>query len=391
VNTSENDFTIVYREGSEPVIRFGLGAIKGVGEKAVASIMEAREQDGPFRSIFDFCERVDLGAVNRGVVEALIKSGAFDSTGAMRKGLMTILDEALKHGSAAAADRKAGQMSLFGGPDDSSDDDPQAERSVPPLQWSESEMLAHEKATLGFYVTSHPLSSHADVLERYATARVRDLKQFSDGAEVILGGMITKLRTVLTKSGRSAGSKMGIVSVEDLSGKIEVIVFPKDLEKFRALLIPETVAFFKGQVDLRRDEPSLRVSDVIVNDEADEKLAHTVLVRLDEAGLDTEKLQALKALVQAHRGDRPFYIEMSTREGLKVTIRANGQAGVRPTAGFRHAVEELLGPGRVELIGHGRRSAPSETPVARAESQPEPRNEAQVPRNAVADSTAVVA
>ncbi len=344
INVSENDFTVVYRKGARPQIRFGLAAVKGVGEKAVAAILAARQAGGPFKSIFDFCERIDLSAVNRAVIEALIKCGAFDSTGAMRKALMVVLDDAIAHGARHAEDRRTGQMSLFGGPGREED----APR-LPHVQWSEAEMLAHEKATLGFYVTRHPLTSHEKTLRKYGTARTIDLGRYTDGSEVVLAGMISKVRTVVTKTGRSAGRRMGIVTIEDLSGQVEVILFPNDLERFQPLLALESVVFVRGQVDRRRQEPSLRVSEVILLDEADERLSAMVLVRMDPT-TTADTLREMSELVKRYRGDRPIYLQMWTRDGMKVTIRAGSGCGVRPSAEFLQAAEEIVGAGCVEAL-----------------------------------------
>ncbi|HOA75047.1 MAG TPA: DNA polymerase III subunit alpha [Phycisphaerae bacterium] len=346
INVSENDFTVVGQ--GEKLIRFGLGAIKGVGEKAVGAIMAARAEGGPFKSIFDFCERVDLGVVNRAVIEALIKCGAFDSTGAMRKGLMAVLDDAIRHGQISAADRKAGQMSLFGGPGEASG---KADIKVPPLQWTEAEMLAHEKATLGFYVTSHPLSSHEKILRKYSTARTTDLRKYVDGADVTIGGLISKFRTVITKQGRNAGSKMGIVTVEDLAGQVEVVLFPKDLQTYQSMIALDTVAFFKGQVDRRREEPSVRVSEVIPLDQADEKLGRMVLICLRPPGATPQTLHQLQAVLDRFPGDQPVFLELHTSNALKVTMRVNGRRGVRPSAEFMAALDELLGPGHAVVLG----------------------------------------
>lgn len=361
VNVSENDFTVV--SGGEKLIRFGLAAIKGVGEKAVAAIMATRSADGPFTSIFDFCERVDLGAVNRMVIEALVKCGAFDSTGAMRKGLVAVLDDAIHHGQSAAADRKSGQMSLFGGGGESS---ARSEPKVPPLQWTEAEMLAHEKAALGFYVTSHPLSSHEKLLRKYSTARTTDLCKYTDGSEVTLGGIISKFRTMVTKQGRNAGAKMGIVTVEDLAGQVEVVLFPRDLPTYQAMLALDTVAFFRGQVDRRREEPSLRVSEVIPLDQADERLGRMVLINLRCPGATPETLHELERALNSHPGDRPVFLELHTSTALKVTMRINGRRGVTPSTGLCAAVDALLGPGHIMVLGPTQMAAPPDEPEADA-------------------------
>jgi len=356
INVSENDFTVVNDSDGKSVIRFGLAAIKGVGEKAVGAILAARETGDRFDSIFDFCERVDTAAVNRSVLEALIKCGAFDSTGAMRKGLMVVLDDALAHGAAMAEDRRSGQMSLFGGAGSAAAQD---EPKIPNLQWSEAEMLAHEKATLGFYVTKHPLSSHEKTLQKYATAATVDLKQYREGAEVTLGGMISKVRTVLTKSGRNAGSKMGIVTLEDLQGQVEVVVFPKDLDQYRGLLAPESLVFFRGQVDRRREEPSLRVSEVVLLENANEQLGQAIVIRLRCGDTQPSLLEEIRHVLDAHRGDRPVYLELWTGDHIKVTMRADPRHGVRPSVELIEALDALLGAGRADILGPIRPTGPA--------------------------------
>ena len=347
VNISEHDFTVVKTEHGQ-VIRFGLGAVKGVGEKAVSAILTAREEGKPLQSIFDFCERVDLTAVNRGVIEALIKCGAFDSTGAMRKGLLLVLDDALSAGSAAAADRNSGQMSLFGGADSAAE---LTEPTIPCEEWTEAEMLAHEKATLGFYITRHPLASHEKTLLKYATASTADLRHYQDGADVTIGGIISRMRTVVTKSGRNAGSKMGIVTLEDLQGQVEAIIFAKDLERWQSELALESVVFLEGRVDRKREEPSLRVSQVIPLDRSDELLTTMVLIEVNCVGAPPLLLEQIREVMNRFPGGRPVYLELRTANELKATIRTNGRSGVVPSAEFCEAMESVTGPDTVRLLG----------------------------------------
>jgi len=379
INQSDNDFTVIRSERGRGEIRFGLQAIKGVGEKAVSAIRAARSEGGPltsfgnvkggpFKSIFDFCERVDLSAVNRGVLEALIRCGAFDSTGATRKGLTMVLDDAIAGGASAAADRRSGQLSLFGGAGALV---PRAEPRIPGDQWSEAEMLAHEKATLGFYVTRHPLTSHEQMLLKYATARTSDLKRYDDGAEVILGGLISRMRTVLTKTGRNAGSKMAIITLEDLWGQVEVIVFSKDLEKYQAQLAPESLVFFKGRVDRKREEPSLRVMEVVPMELGDERLSSSVLLKVNCVGTEPSFLKRIRETLDRFRGDRTVLLEMLTSGNLRVTLRANGRTGVTPTPAFCRAMEQVLGEGSVVVMGSGRSLAAQAGLTAERDERPD--------------------
>ena len=351
VNVSGVDFTVV-REGADKQasIRFGLAAIKGVGTKAVEEVIRAREAGERFHSLFDFCERVEAQAVNRAAIEAMIKCGAFDSTGAMRLALMNALPAAMEIGARSQRDKRAGQMSLFGTFDEATGGDP-VEPPVGTEEWPEAEMLAHEKATLGFYVTKHPLARHADTLDKYATAHTVDLVNYDEGAEATLGGIITQIRMVVTRSGRNAGAKMGVVTVEDLKGQIEVIVFPKDVETYAPLLKQETLAFFRGRVDRRREQPSLRVSEIVPIDQADGQLTTAVVISVPCVGTTAEAVDKLRDVLVHHQGDRPVFLQFATPDGYRVTIRSNAGLSVAPTRLFLNDVNALLGPGHVTLVG----------------------------------------
>ena len=379
INSSAVDFTVVAAgqagrtdgaDAEQPCIRFGLAAVKGAGHKAVDAIIEARDEGGPFEDIYDFCERVDHSAVNRSAIEALIKCGAFDRTGAMRRALMEVLDQALAMGGQVQRDRRSGQGNLFGAFGAESSVSRQA---IPTSEWSESQMLAYEKATLGYYVTAHPLSQHADKLEKYKTADTVDLGALKEDAEVVLGGMIARARTTVTKSGRNAGAKMAFVTLEDLKGSVEAVIFPGDFERYRAMIKPEVVVFLRGRVDRRREQPSLRVSEVVGLDEADEKLAARVLLRINCSVIDAAMLDELGAVCREHPGECPLFLEMSTSDGLQVIIRCNGEGGaVLPNAEFIERAARLLG-GRehVVLVGQDKRVQPEASPAEPVEAEPE--------------------
>jgi len=272
-----------------------------------------------------------------------------------------VLDDAIALGAAAAADRRSGQMSLFGGGGSATE---QVDPPIPPDEWTEAEMLAYEKATLGFYVTRHPLASHEKTLARYATATTGGLWRYEDGSEVTLGGLISKMRTVITRTGRNAGSKMGIVTLEDLSGQVEAIVFPKDLERWQTELAPEAVVFFKGRVDRKREEPSLRVAEVVPLDRAQEQLSTMVVVRVNCVGASAAVLGRIREVMGRFPGDRPVFLELWTANELKVTIRTNGRAGVSPTAEFCQAMENVTGAETVTVLGPIRSLAAAAKPQA---------------------------
>ena len=365
INSSDADFTVVGSgdDGGAGFLRFGLAAIKGVGQKAVQCIVEARAAGGPLANIYDFCERVDVSMVNRGVIDALIKGGAFDSTGAVRKALTQVIDKALQVGIESQRDRRAGQMNMFGefGHD--------AETAPPPPisteEWTEAEMLAHEKSVLGFYVTKHPLAGRSDVIEKFSSADCAGVDEIDDGVEVILGGMISRIRFQTIKTGRSAGSKLAVLTFEDLSGNIEAVVFSEDLERHRDLIAPDKLVFLRGRVDRRRESPTLRVSEVIDFEEASSRLAEAVIIRLNTIGLERATLDRLKAVCQAHPGNRDLMLRIHTPDGLTALVRGGGKLSIRPDDGFVRDAEDMLGQGAVEIVGPRRRVRSRQTPAAK--------------------------
>jgi DNA polymerase-3 subunit alpha len=350
INESDADFTVVRPPPGrgEPFLRFGLAAIKGVGRKAVDCIVEAREKGGRFADLFDFCERVDLTAVNKGTAEALIKAGAFDTTGALRKALVLSLEDALSVGSSVQRDRQSGQMSMFG--DFQQGPEKPALRMNPSDEWSDSEMLAHEKAVLGFYVTKHPLAAHSVALAKFATAGCGDLRGIPDGTEVVLGGMISRFRTNTTKVGRNAGSKLAVLAFEDTSGSVEAVVFSEEFEKYRALIGPDKIVFLRGRIDCRRDEPSLRVSEVISLEDGPAMLAEGVVVRLDAGRTEAGLLERLREICAAHHGDRPLFIHVDSPGNMTTVVRCGGELAVAPNDAFVAEAEAVVGPGRVDVL-----------------------------------------
>ncbi|UCE60848.1 MAG: hypothetical protein JSU63_03680, partial [Phycisphaerales bacterium] len=335
------------------VIRFGLGAIKGVGGKAVAAIVDERDHKGPYENLFDFCERVDLAAVNRATIEALICAGAFDRTGAMRKALIDALDRAITGGQTAQQDRRSGQLGLFAADDGSSVTD-QPEPVIGTEEWSESDMLAREKAVLGFYITRHPLASCERLLNACATATTIDLGRRRDGDEVVVGGMVSSMRIVTAKTGRNKGRRLGIVTLEDLKGRVEAIVFPDDLIQYQAVLAPDAIAFLEGSVDRKREEPSLRVSRVVRAADAVGAFARALVLDLSQ-GIP---MDGLLGLLRAHPGDCPVYLNVETGSDFVAQIECHASLRVVCEMSLLFNLVACLGPEAVCVIGHGQRAIP---------------------------------
>ena len=222
VNESERDFAVV-----NEAIRFGFSGIKNVGQGAIEAILESRAEDGPFADLYEFCERVDAKKVNRRVVEALAKCGAFESLHANRASVVQGLDAAIERGASVQRDREIGQESLFGGGGAASE---AVERPRLPdgAAWTERERLAHEKELLGFYVSGHPLGEVAPLLARYTDVTATTTAG-REGRELRAGGLITQLRQTMTKRGQ----RMGFGTLEDLEGSFELVIFADPFAQFR--------------------------------------------------------------------------------------------------------------------------------------------------------------
>jgi DNA polymerase-3 subunit alpha len=383
VNESEEEFTVVYPEvtkspshkvtkGSEAAafsaraaparrgeIRFGLAAISGIGHKAVQAIREARQDGGRFRDLFDFCERVDLAPVNKSVVEALIKAGAFDSTGAMRRALMDVLEKAVELGQDAQRDKRNGQLSIFGG---------LAAADVPhprigDEEWTDTEMLAYEKATLGFYVTKHPLTQYEELVKTMSSVDTSGLAGLAarygrgnndrgrnKGPTVILGGLLSKIRPVAIRQGRSAGKKMLVLTIEDFVGSVEAIVFPDTLDRFTEFLKPDSVLFFEGELDTRREEPCIRLNRIIPLAEARRRLTRRLVLSLHSAAA-ADLLPRVRQTCAAHRGRCPLYFEVDTQTGERVVIQAGDSTTVDSNDELIGQLGGLLGPENVRCVG----------------------------------------
>ncbi len=349
VNESGAHFTVV-----DEKIRFGLAAVKGVGEKAVEAVIEARDRlGGRFESLFEFCEQVDLGHVNKTTVESLIKCGAFDSTGARRSQLAAVLEKALAAGSETQSDSRKGQMNLM---DAFAESAPPPDIALPDLpEWSEDRLSACEKESLGLYVRHHPLGQHEETLRHFTTVASADLDQLPHDTRVTVGGLIKSVRTLITKSGKNAGSKMAVFDLEDLAGNIACVVFPRDYREYEPLLEADRVVFVRGQVDTAREQPQVRVQEVMDIDEGRRRLASALVLRLEEPDTDERVMRALADALRAHPGTLPVYLQVQGRSGAKTLILAGETFRVTMDAGLQQDLGDLLGAEDRVLTtnGHG--------------------------------------
>ena len=219
-------------------------------------------------------------------------------------------------------------------------------------------MLAREKAVLGFFVTRHPLTSCSDLVESCSTAATVDLSSYEDGGSVILGGLITDIRYILLRNGRKQGQRMAIVTLEDLKGKVEVTISPKELDEYRHLLKPDAIIFVKGSVNRKREEPSVRVGEVIAAERAPSVLCDSVIVRVDEMRDSSEVVERLFDVISRHRGACPLYVEIQTDEHEIATIKCSDDMSVKASPECLHELASLIGETRVICTGPNRKPIP---------------------------------
>ena len=327
-------------------IRFGLAAIKNVGEGAVEATLAVRKQGGPFRSLFDFCDRVDLRAVNRRVVESFVKSGSFDSTDPRRSALYAAIDRAMEAGQKRQRDREAGQSSLFGmlGAGEEKHAAPERVPDAPP--WPEAERLAFEKESLGFFISGHPLERFRLEIQQWASATTGTLAAAAAAGEVTVGGIVTALRLIKTKK----GDRMASFFLEDLEGSVETLVFPEAYKKAAGRLADDQVVLVKARAEVQDDgRAKLLASEVMPLEQAKLAEARFVTIRLPVSAWDREKGERLRDILGAHRGDCPVTLELVRPGSWAVALAPSAYYRVRPDATLREEVEGLLGPGSLVL------------------------------------------
>ncbi len=344
INQSVAEFS-VHSEG----VRFGLAAVKGVGLKAVELMIELREKiEGGFRSLFHVCEEVDTRQVNKASLEALAKCGAFDSVHPNRAAVHAVIEDAMKMGAARQKDRLAGQGNLFDAP--AEDDEPELDAPLPDIPaWDESERLGFEKETLGLYVSGHPLQRYQAALRAASSARIPELVEFDDGETVQLGGMITSVRPVLVKKGKHQGEKMALFQLEGLDGSVSSVIFTAGYAQYKDLIQDERIVVLRGTVDRNREEPSLKVTEILPVEDAMRTEVHRVVLRIDAELRESDVLlPKLRTAFEAHGGDTPVYLRIDTEGGHEL-VRVGRKLYVSPTEDFCRDLEGLVGRERLVL------------------------------------------
>jgi DNA polymerase-3 subunit alpha len=340
VNESGSSFAVV---GDQ--IRFGLVAVKNVGESAIQSILATRRDKGPFRSMFDFCDRVDLRLVNKRVVESLIKCGAFDSLGRTRAQLMAVVDKAMDAAAQSQRERVHGQGSLLDvlEPSGGSGRQDPAMPEVP--DWSPNQRLAAEKETLGFYVTGHPLADFREIIARQDAVTTDRLATVRDKEVVKLCVIVAAMKEITTKN----GDRMAFVTLEDLAGTIEAIAFPELYRANLLHLVKDAPVLVKGQVDVGEEAVKLLLTDVVPLSALRGNGGSLVEITVEQAQLSIERLQELRGLVARYPGSAALRIHLYVSPAAWVTVAASPGVTVAASESLKREVEALLGPGTVTV------------------------------------------
>ena len=338
VNESGVRFTV--RDGR---IRFGLAAIKNIGEIAVENLIQVRNTDGRFKSFEDFCTRIDLRIVNRKVVECLVRCGAFDSLGQPRAQLFPAIEHQMSRAASLQRDRERGQTALFS-VEPVNARKPATSQS-PSEEWTQGQMLSFEKELLGFYVTGHPLTQYAEVLRRFELTGSGQLSQFQDGQTARIGGIISKLTLKTTKQGKP----MAIMTLEDLDGSVEILVFPDSYARYASSLKTDAAILVCGRTNLRDDKPKIAAEQIYSLDDVPNKFTKAVHIRLSAGTTEDSALTRLHEVLGTHHGNVPVLFCFIYPDGKLVFLEAHGRFSVAPTQQFVRDVEAILGEDSVWL------------------------------------------
>lgn len=347
INESRSDFTPV---GDK--IRFGLAAVKNVGEKAVEVILESRSAGGSFESLFDFCRRVDMTAVNRRVIESLIKCGAFDAMGMSRAGMNGALDEAMRVGQAHQRDLTSNQIDIFAMLGTSLKSAKRPGDVYPQVpEWSVQEALAFEKESLGFYISGHPLDKFERVLNKIASGAITAIKEKAQSGEVKIGGVVSALKLRNTKK----GDRYGSFNLEDKTGFIEVITWPDVYKKCAALLGADDPIFIKGRLEVGEERMQVIANEVLSLTEAARNqkngngkangngTSEKVHVYIREAEISADELVRLRDTLLDYPGQATVFLHMLTSTSSETVIELPEQVRIASSPELEQTVERLFG------------------------------------------------
>jgi len=340
INESDLDFKSVTDK-----IRFGMLAIRNVGEGTIRCIVQHRQQGRRFRDIFELCESVDARALNKRVLESLIRSGALDSLGWKRAQLMALADTAVEHGQKVQRDRASGQKGLF------SDllEGQAAVREVRPpdiAEWPTEQLLAFEKETLGFYVSGHPMERYQAVLAKFAKKNLAELISDGNSVECQAAGIITACRTRRTKK----GDLMAVFSLEDLTATVEAVAFPATYSKYESYLTADSAVLVSGRFEVDEENAcKIIASEVQPLDGISERNARSLRIRAPIGSLNVDSALQLHRLLERHRGETGVDLELYSPGDFRVTIQCYDFVKVRSSLELIREIEAICGAGAVQV------------------------------------------
>ncbi|MCY2979246.1 MAG: DNA polymerase III subunit alpha [Planctomycetota bacterium] len=344
VNTCRSDFSV-----ADGKIFFGLSAIKGCGGSAAEAIAAQRMKNGPFRDIFDFCERVDVSQCGRATIEALIRAGGMDCFGARRSQLMAVVEKALQGGASKLKDRKSGQMSLFDDFEEVIEDTKIVLPDIPELP--EKELLSMEKEVLGYYLTAHPLSAFEKSLKAFCSHTSSTIKLCKNRDEVLMGGMISSIKIAHTKNPKPGqSSKYANFDLEDMDGFVRSICWPDGMEKFGDMIQPDAVVLVRGKVDKRgEDEVNFIVDEMIPIAEADTKFTTGIHITYDQEKHKPELINKIREVLRGYPGPRDVLFAIRLETGETVHVKSSKQRVVISPE-LRARLDDLLGEDSHKLL-----------------------------------------
>ncbi len=342
VNESYKDFTV-----PEHKIRFGLAAVKNVGLSAIESIIEAREKDGKFASLFDFCNKVDLRKVNKKVIESLIKCGAFDSFKMKRSQLMAVFEEVVSAVQRIQKEKEKNQMSMFEAIAETTGTNENEQVNYPDIsEWDQKECLAYEKECLGFYITGHPLDNYKQALKAFTNVDTASALAAESEREVRIAGMISTIKKIITKK----GDPMAFISFEDLSGTIEVILFPETFRNYDTLLEADHPLLIKGKLTFETDNNNkIIASEIVPLDQAHEIATPEIHLKCSISKLGIEQVEKVKNIIKNNPGKSKIFLHVVI-PGKSETIITLGDSYLASASGlFTTEIESTLGKNSVNL------------------------------------------
>jgi DNA polymerase-3 subunit alpha len=328
INESYKNFTVCGRQ-----IRFGLAGVKNVGDAAVDAILQERAERGPFKSLFDFCKRVDTRKVNRRVVESLIKCGAFDFSKAYRSQMLTSLDDFLARSQSAQRKREEPQLNMW---------TPilkETDEAYPEIdEFPENQLISFEKETIGFYISRHPLSRYQEEIKKYTNEDTSTLSSLPNGSEVKICGLVNGLKEIMTKK----GDRMAFLNLEDMKGFVEVILFPDVFKAALPYLRGGDPIFVRGILDLSEDHTKIKCSEVHPFSGVSSPSIKTLHLKIPLLSLTSPQLSDLKEIITTHKGLCRVLLHLVDGDREETIIALNDQYTIDPSQEFRNRIKNLF-------------------------------------------------